>query len=123
MPVANVRDRRTNDLDVNVDVVIECSWHDNGTKGSSFFEVPKEHDREDFFGFVCVEASSTTVATALLYAAHAWPDYEMTVCFYDPTPEEPGCYTIDPRTLELRFWERETNERRVVPTRRPSIGK
>lgn len=81
MPVANVIDRRkTNNFDVNSNVIFESSWHDNSVRGATQFEyVDPVEDECTYLGI-----RKTTVDLAIRYASQRWPDLSVTMYLYDP---------------------------------------
>lgn len=77
MSIANIMDKRSNKLNVAVDVIFESSFHDNSVQGSTQFD-EVEPD-------VCLyhQVKFTTIKAAIQYANDTWPDANITMFLYD----------------------------------------
>lgn len=73
MPVANIKDHRTNTSNVLVDATYEPSWHDNDAPDATQFPV--------ISSFHVEELEKTTVENAILHAMQ-W-DFPVTLYLYD----------------------------------------
>lgn len=73
MPVANIKDHRTNSSNVLVNATYEPAWHDNDAPNATQFPVVAAFDVE--------ELEMTTVENAILHALQ-W-DIPVTLYLYD----------------------------------------
>ena len=74
MPICNIIDRRSNNYNSNIMAIFEDSWHDNGAKDGTHFEVDDQ--------IIYLGIKSTNVENAIKYANQEFTS-SVTLFLYD----------------------------------------